>query len=104
MTTPVQITVFAKTTGCQQCVATKKQLDRQGTPYKVRYVDQDPAAADEVALLGYRAVPVVVAGDMHWTGFRHDRLIALGQLHAATTDVTELDTAAEQYLAEEGAA
>ncbi|MDV7253076.1 MULTISPECIES: glutaredoxin domain-containing protein [Rhodococcus] len=43
-------------------MATKKHLDRQGTPYEIRYVDDDQAAADAVRLLGYQAVPVVVAG------------------------------------------
>ncbi|WP_371053677.1 glutaredoxin family protein [Rhodococcus gordoniae] len=101
MTNPVPVTLFAKTTGCQQCVATKKHLDRQGTPYELRYVDEDPAAADAVRLLGYQAVPVVVAGDMHWSGFRPDKLDALGRLHTVAADIAELDAAAEAYLAEE---
>lgn len=102
--TPIQITLYAKTRGCQQCKATARHLDRQGTPYAVRYVDQDPAAADEVRLLGYQAVPVVVAGDMHWSGYRPEKLDALGRLWAVAADVAELDDAAESFLAEEGAA
>lgn len=97
---PVPVTLFAKTVGCQQCVATKKHLDRQGTPYELRYVDQDPEALDAVRLLGYQAVPVVVAGDMHWSGFRPDKLNALGRLHTVAADIAELDAAAEAYLAE----
>ncbi len=97
---PVRITLFAKTSGCQQCVATKKHLDRQGTPYALRYVDEDPAALEEVQLLGYQAVPVVVAGDMHWSGFRPDKLNALGRLHTVAADIAELDAVAEVYLTE----
>ena len=101
---PIQITLYAKTSGCQQCKATARHLDRQGTPYLTRYVDQDPTAADEVKLLGYQAVPVVVAGDMHWSGYRPGKLDQLARLHTIAADVAELDTAAEEYLAEEGVA
>ncbi|MGX6513282.1 glutaredoxin family protein [Rhodococcus sp. SJ-2] len=101
---PIQITLYAKTSGCQQCKATARHLDRQGTPYAVRYVDQDPTAADTVRLLGYQAVPVVTAGDMHWSGYRPGKLDQLGRLHTIAADVAELDAAAEEYLAEEGAA
>jgi glutaredoxin-like protein NrdH len=101
---PVPITLFAKTSGCQQCVATKKHLDRQGTPYAVRYVDEDPAAADWVKLLGYQAVPVVVAGDMHWSGYRPDKLNELQKLHTVAGDIAELDAAAEVALTKESAA
>ncbi|MCB8909014.1 glutaredoxin family protein [Rhodococcus rhodochrous] len=100
MTNPVPVTLFAKTTGCQQCTATKRHLDRQGTPYEIRYVDEDPEALDAVRLLGYNAVPVVVAGDMHWSGFRPDKLNALGRLHTIAADIAELDAAAEAYLSE----
>ena len=100
MITPVPVTLFAKTVGGQQCAATKKHLDRQGTPYALRYVDEDPAAADAVKLLGYQAVPVVVAGDMHWSGFRPDKLNALGRLHTIAADIAQLDAADEAYLTE----
>lgn len=100
---PVPITLFAKTTGCQPCLATKRHLDRQGTPYEIRYVDQDPAAAAEVKRLGYNTTPVVVAGDMHWSGLRPDKLNALARLHTVAADITGLDPAAEAYLASEGA-
>jgi len=97
----VPVTLFAKTTGCQQCTATKRHLDRQGTPYTIRYVDQDPEAADMVKQLGYTQAPVVVAGDVHWSGYRPDKLTALGRLHTVAADITELDTDAEAYLASE---
>lgn len=99
---PVPVTLFAKTENCQQCIATKRHLDRQGTPYALRYVDQDPAARDEVAVLGYTQAPVVVAGDMHWSGYRPDKLNALKHLHTVAADVAELDGAAEEFLAEYG--
>lgn len=98
-TTPITVTLYAKSSGCQPCKATARHLDRQGTPYTIRYVDQDPDAADAVRLLGYTAAPVVVAGDMHWTGYRPTKLDQLGRLHTTLDDISVLDAAAEQFLA-----
>lgn len=104
MTNPVPVTLFAKARGCQQCVATKKHLDRQGTPYSLRYVDEDPAAADWVKLLGYQAVPVVMVGDMHWSGYRDDKLTELQRLHTVAADIADLDETAAAAIAEENVA
>lgn len=104
MTNPVPVTLFAKTRGCQQCVATKKHLDRQGTPYALRYVDEDPAAADWVKLLGYLQAPVVMVGDMHWSGYRPDKLDALQKLHTIAADITDLDVPAAAAIAKESVA
>ena len=98
MTQPITVTLYAKSSGCQGCKLTARHLDRQGTPFVERHVDQDPQAAEAVALLGYRSVPVVVAGDMHWSGYRPDQL---GRLHTTIADISGLDAAAERYLAEE---
>lgn len=38
---------------------------------------------------------------MHWSGFRPDKLNALGRLHTVAADIAALDAAAEAYLAEE---
>jgi len=38
---------------------------------------QDAEAMQSVTEMGYRQVPVVVAGDAHWAGFRPDMI---GQL------------------------
>lgn len=99
MTTPVPITVYGKP-GCQGCRLTARQLDKQGTPYTYRDVTTDPDAADQVTLLGYRALPVVVAGDMHWTGYSHDRLATLARIHAYAPDLTDSEQAAIDYLKE----
>ncbi|MDV2475128.1 glutaredoxin family protein [Rhodococcus zopfii] len=96
------VTLYAKSSGCQGCKLTARHLERQGTPFVELFVDQDPAAAQTVALLGYRSVPVVTAGDMHWHGYRPDKLNALGRLHTTVEDISELDAAAMKYLADEG--
>jgi glutaredoxin-like protein NrdH len=37
-------------------------------------LSQDEAAMAMVKKMGYVAAPVVIAGDAHWSGFRHSEL------------------------------
>ncbi|WJH39467.1 glutaredoxin-like protein NrdH [Aliirhizobium terrae] len=67
------ITVYSKP-ACVQCTATTRALDRQGIDYNVIDVSTDAAAYELVQGLGYRQVPVVVAGEQHWAGFRPDMI------------------------------
>jgi len=56
--------------GCQQCVATKRRLDRNGATYTLIDVTQDPDAIGYLTDLGHRALPVVVLDTgAHWSGF-----------------------------------
>ena len=96
------ITVYTKP-ACVQCNATYKALDKQGIAYEIVDISLDAEARDYVMALGYlqagdlaRAdsaiaeardyvmamgylqAPIVVAGDEHWSGFRPDRIKALG--------------------------
>jgi glutaredoxin-like protein NrdH len=70
------ITVYSKP-ACVQCTATTRALDRQGLDYRIIDISLDDAAYATVQGLGYRQVPVVVAGDAHWAGFRPDMISAL---------------------------
>jgi glutaredoxin-like protein NrdH len=70
------ITVYSKP-ACVQCTATTRALDRHGIDYSVIDVSTDAEAYELVQGLGYRQVPVVVAGEQHWTGFRPDMISAL---------------------------
>ncbi len=38
---------------------------------------QDQQALNHVKSLGYQQVPVIIAGDDHWSGFRPDKIGAL---------------------------
>ncbi|PQM45262.1 Glutaredoxin-like protein NrdH [Mycobacterium talmoniae] len=67
------VTVYTKP-GCVQCNATFKALDKAAINYTVIDVATDAAALEYVQSLGYSAVPVVIAGDDHWSGFRPDRI------------------------------
>lgn len=70
------ITVYSKP-GCMPCKMTKAKLDRMGVEYWSRCVVSELDAMDEVVRLGYREMPVVVAGEQHWSGFRPDLIAAL---------------------------
>lgn len=72
----MSITVYSKP-ACVQCNATTRALDRQGVDYTVIDVSEDAQAYALVQDLGYRQVPVVVAGERHWAGFRPDMISAL---------------------------
>lgn len=70
------VTVYSKP-ACVQCTATTRALDRQGIEYKLIDISADTQAFDLVQGMGYRQVPVVVAGEIHWAGFRPDMIGAL---------------------------
>ena len=67
------IKVYSKS-NCVQCIATYKELDKIGIEYETLYVDQQEEAMDYVRSLGYKQAPVVVCGDVHWSGFRPDMI------------------------------
>ena len=72
----MSITVYSKP-ACVQCTATTRALTVRGLDFRVIDLTEDDAALSQVAELGYRQVPVVVAGEAHWAGFRPD---LIGQL------------------------
>lgn len=72
----VAVTVYSKP-ACVQCTATYRALEQRGVAYEVVDLSEDSEALARVEALGYRQVPVVVAGDQHWAGFRPDMIGAL---------------------------
>jgi glutaredoxin-like protein NrdH len=71
---------------CVQCDATTRAMDRKGIPYTVTYMDGDPAARERAQALGYLQAPVVIAGDVHWSGFRPDEISKLAARVGADPD------------------
>jgi len=55
--------------GCGPCRQTKKTLDNLGVAYEEKSI-MDEQNLEAVRSLGYARVPVVVAGDTSWDGFR----------------------------------
>ena len=76
------ITVYTKP-ACVQCHATYKALDKHGLTYEVVDISTDEQARDYVMGLGYLQAQVVVVGEEHWSGFRPDRIKAVGARQAA---------------------
>lgn len=93
-----EITVYGQP-GCQGCRMTTRHLDRLGVAYRYADITADDADRTTVAMLGYQSVPVVVAGDVHWHGYRPDALNRLAAANTTTPDLAPLEVAAEQYLA-----
>jgi len=69
----MSIVVYSKP-ACVQCTATTRALDAQGIAYDLIDLTADAAALMRVQEMGYRQAPVVVAGDLHWAGFRPDMI------------------------------
>lgn len=72
----MSVTVYSKP-ACVQCTATYRALDRLGVDYEIVDISEDADALDRVRGMGYMQVPVVVAGESHWAGFRPDMISAL---------------------------
>ncbi|WP_312671859.1 glutaredoxin-like protein NrdH [Pseudescherichia sp.] len=66
---------------CVQCHATKRAMESRGVEFEMVNIDQVPEAADTLRDQGFRQLPVVIAGDTSWSGFRPDMINRL--LHAS---------------------
>ena len=82
----MSITVYSKP-ACVQCTATYRALEQKGVDFDVVDLTEDEAAFSMVKDLGYMQVPVVVAGDDHWAGFRPDKIGALAAASVAASAV-----------------
>lgn len=69
-------TVYTKP-NCVQCDATKRMMDKLGVEYTTVDIVDNPEELDKLISMGYRAAPVVVAGDDSWAGFQPDKITAL---------------------------
>lgn len=67
------ITVYSLPS-CVQCEQTKKYLKREGLEFSEVFLHEDESATQMVQALGYASAPVVIADDIHWSGFRPDML------------------------------
>lgn len=69
----MSVTVYTKP-ACVQCNATYRALDKAGIEYSVVDITEDARAREPVMSLGYLQAPVVVAGDVHFSGFKPDEI------------------------------
>jgi glutaredoxin-like protein NrdH len=70
------VTVYTKP-DCPPCNATKKYLTRDNVAFTEVDITTDEDAYKLVKSLGYSYTPVVVSGDIHWSGFRPDKIASL---------------------------
>ncbi|MGP2541948.1 glutaredoxin-like protein NrdH [Yersinia sp. 2541 StPb PI] len=78
----MSIIIYSKP-NCVQCNATYRAFDKQGISYQTIDLTADLQALNHVKSLGYQQVPVIIAGNEHWSGFRPDKINALVQAVSA---------------------
>ncbi|HHD2941992.1 glutaredoxin-like protein NrdH [Enterobacter kobei] len=59
---------------CVQCHATKRAMESRGMVFEMVNIDQQPEAAKTLRAQGFRQLPVVIAGETRWSGFRPDMI------------------------------
>ncbi|MBM6608765.1 MULTISPECIES: glutaredoxin-like protein NrdH [Leclercia] len=78
----MSITIYTRN-NCVQCLATKRAMENRGVSFEMVNVDQVPDAAETLRARGFRQLPVVIAGETSWSGFRPDMINRL-QAQAAS--------------------
>ena len=64
---------------CVQCDSTKRLMTKNNIDFVSVDLSTDITALEYVRSLGYQAAPVIVAGDVHWSGFRPDMISSLAE-------------------------
>lgn len=59
---------------CVQCEQTKKFLTLKGVEFESKMISESPEIFALIEEKGYKAAPVVVAGENSWSGFKLDKL------------------------------
>jgi glutaredoxin-like protein NrdH len=67
---------------CAQCETTKKYLEKNNLAYLAVDLSENPKEYEVIRSLGYDRVPVVIADESHWSGFRPDKLFKLTRINS----------------------
>lgn len=59
---------------CVQCHATKRAMENRGLAFEMVNLDVEPDEIETLRAQGYRQLPVVIAGETSWSGFRPDMI------------------------------
>ncbi len=70
------VTVYTKP-ACVQCDATKRTLDKLGVSYDTVDITVNEEAYTMLVEKGFKAMPVVHAGDEWWSGFNPEKINGL---------------------------
>ena len=66
------VKVLKKDAPCVQCTATMRQLKKRDIPFEVKIMtDED---IEFYSSRGFSALPIVIAGDQTWSGYRPDKI------------------------------
>lgn len=79
------VKIYAKP-DCLMLEATKRLLNRDNVQYLVVDVSVDEEALTYALSLGYTKLPVVIAGDEHWSGFRPEKITKLKKFGRAVQE------------------
>ncbi len=69
----MRITIYTRD-NCVQCRATKRAMESRGFAFEMINLDQHPEMIDTLREQGHRQLPVVMAGETCWSGFRPDMI------------------------------
>ena len=69
----MRITIYTRN-DFVQCHATKRAMESRGFEFEMVNVDLVPDAAETLRAQGFRQLPVVIAGETRWSGFRPDMI------------------------------
>ena len=72
----MKVTVYSNP-NCQACEQTKKFLTLKGVEFEAKMIQDSPEVFEVINTNKYTSAPVVVAGDVSWSGFRLDKLNSL---------------------------
>ncbi|POP41194.1 NrdH-redoxin [Superficieibacter electus] len=59
---------------CVQCHATKRAMESRGLAFEMINLDVQPEEIETLRAQGFRQLPVVIAGETSWSGFRPDMI------------------------------
>ncbi|HEY4466345.1 MAG TPA: glutaredoxin-like protein NrdH [Klebsiella sp.] len=69
----MRITIYTRS-DCVQCHATKRAMETRGFEFDMVNIDHHPEVVDMLREHGFRQLPVVIAGETSWSGFRPDMI------------------------------
>lgn len=74
----MKVTLFS-TPNCMQCKMTAKQFEKRGIIFDSLNLENHPEILEQFKGLGYTSAPIVLAGDISWSGFRLDKIERLAK-------------------------
>lgn len=72
----MSVTVYSNP-NCVQCDMTKRWLTQKEIAFESKMIADSPEVYDLIEAKGYKSAPVVVAGEVSWSGFKLDKLNSL---------------------------